>query len=234
MKKTFLITAFLFSTLIFSQTIYKYPKGKDFYHGGLVKFYEDLHEILVDKKLNSCNYKKELAAIGIVINTNATAKLIESEDTDNKCSRQIVGEAIQYMKGWIPLEDENGRYTSAVKEFFYLDDLFDHYEVGYLPEKYFSEATFEGGNSEFRKKTEEKVLINNYKFNQDFKILVTFTIDKEGIIKNIQLNPKTDNNEFDAMIESSILSIKEKWTPAKYRDIPIESKMKLPLSFHFD
>ena len=73
--------------------------------------------------------------------------------------------------------------------------------------------------------------ISQFTFIGTFKLEVTFDIEADGKMSNVELKESTGLKEFDEMVLGSIRSIKNKWTPAKVGDVPIISKFRLPLSF---
>lgn len=92
-------------------------------------------------------------------------------------------------------------------------------------------ASFEGGINNFRKKVFQNINMNRFSFSGTFKLEVTFIVEPDGSMSNVLLTESSGLQEFDKMVISGIKAIRNKWTPAKSLDIPISSRFRLPLSF---
>ncbi len=58
MKKTFFIFFLAFVSLYKAQILDEYHDKQTFYEGGMVNFYKDVHEFLINSKLKECDVKK--------------------------------------------------------------------------------------------------------------------------------------------------------------------------------
>jgi hypothetical protein len=55
----------------------KYPKGQSDYNGGNIQFYKELHQLIVDKKIQACESKTELYSVKFVVYPDATIKFVK-------------------------------------------------------------------------------------------------------------------------------------------------------------
>ena len=88
MKIHFLFFCFI-SAFCNAQILDQFPKGQDFYEGGITKFYQDFHQIILDKNLQPCENKKELYLVKLLLTKDAKIKFIKDFDSvnisKNKC-----------------------------------------------------------------------------------------------------------------------------------------------------
>ena len=238
-KKIFIFYFICISVIFNAQILDRYPKGLEFYEGGRVAFYKQFHELLLEKKIQPCENKNEDYIVKVVVYPDSKIKLVKQDSltiSNSKCSYEITREVLKYMKGWKPAEIEGTQHAALVEIPIYVDDLFDKYTDSYLPEIYFTNPEFDGGLNEFRKKVANNIDLARFstKGSVTFRLEVSFFVDPEGKIQDLQLSQKTDNNEFNNMVLQSVKSIKKKWKPATFHSIPVKSYFRLPLSFNFE
>lgn len=226
----------LISTLSFSQAILeRYPEGQNDYIGGNVAFYKEFHQILLDRNIKPCENKDEVYTLRLLVTPEKTIKYIKEEDAEKlkqkKCTYDLAREVVKYMKNWNPAIVDGNKVSSLTSFLIVPDHLFENYTEGYDPVKISTDATYQGGFNEFRKKVSRNIDLSRFAFNGVFKLEVTFTIGTEGDMSDVQISQSSGLADFDRMIISSVKSIRNKWTPAKIRNIALASKFRLPLNF---
>jgi len=237
MRKTLLLL--LLPVFCFSQDILEnYPAGQTDYIGGNVQFYKDFQEILKAKNLKPCENKTENLTFKLVVYPDKTVKYVKDEDpksvTDNKCTFDLTREVLKYLKAWNPAT-VNEKPVAAVTSFLIIpNELFGELPANYDPIKDLKMATYEGGINAYRKKVFQSINLSRFTFDGTFRLEVTFVVEKDGKISNIQLAQSSGLKEFDDMIINSIKSIRNKWTPGTIHNIPIRSRFRLPLAFSME
>lgn len=224
-----------FSSTLFSQEIHEfYPPNQTDYIGGNIQFYKDFHQVLVDRKLEPCSNKEENLSFGIVIYPDNSIKYIKGKDPDEakyKCTFELTKEVLKYLDGWNPAEIDNKKVAAATSFLIIPNDLFSP-----LPDQYdtvgkMEMATYEGGINAFRKKVFQSIDLSRFKFDSTFRLEVTFIIERDGSMSNVELAQSTGLAEFDTMVVNSISKIKNKWTPGKINQVPVRYRFRLPLAF---
>ena len=222
----------------FAQIYEKYPEKQDDYYGGNVGFYKDFHNVLMERKMKPCENKNEFYSLKIVVYPDKTIKYVKDEDSvnvaNNKCTFDLARGVIKYMNRWKPAVVE-GKEVSAITSFMIIpDDLFNNYKEGYDAMNTLKMPEYEGGINNFRKKVFQTIDLSRFKYDQEFRLTVTFVIDKEGKMTDVRLVQSSGLKEFDDMIVKNISRIKNKWTPAKIHDNPVIYKFNLPLTFRIN
>ncbi|RKS96734.1 energy transducer TonB [Chryseobacterium defluvii] len=230
---------FVIISLCNAQVLDRYPIDSQFYQGGRTNFYKEFHQLLLDKKIPQCSNKNEYLNLKLVVYPDSTIKLVKQDSaliTKAKCTYDASREVLRYMKNWIPAEINGEKHPAIVTVQIYMDDLYEKYTDSYLPENYTTQAEFKDGIMGFRKEVANAIDVNRFQTNSAviFSLEVNFEIDQEGKMQNVELARETDNKDFNNMILQSIRSIKKKWKPAMFHNIPIKSHFRLPLSFNFE
>lgn len=238
MKKIILFAFTFVIGLSQAQIFEKYPDGQDYYKGGRKEFYKQFHNLLIKKNLKPCENKDELYSLEVVVYPDSTIKFVKQDSAkfvDTKCAYELTRIVLKDMKDWSPAIIEGKNYPTLAKIAIYPDDLFENYVDSYLPEMYYKMAEYEGGINAFRKKVANNIDVSRFrpKNYTNFKLEVTFVINKEGQIEDAKLVKKTDNSEFNEMVLDAIKSIKKKWKPATMHDKPVKFNFRLPLTFNF-
>ncbi|WP_228377899.1 energy transducer TonB [Chryseobacterium luteum] len=231
----------LFLTVFFIKmlgqgTVADYPKGMESYEGGEVQFYRDFHQILIDKGLKPCENKSEFYNLKIVVYEDTSVKYgIDNSETasKNKCALELGVKVLEYMNKWKPAVI-NGIKKTAVTSFLIVPDLmFSRYEDGYTAKDLARLLGLPGGINSFRAEVAKQIDLNGFVWTQPFKLVVNFSVSKEGKMENVKLQESSGNTEFDQRIIDGIKRMrKKKWTPAKRYGEPVESFYTLPLTFH--
>ena len=81
------------------------------------------------------------------------------------------------------------------------------------------------------KRQVQDIDMRRFTFNGKFRIEVTFVIEKDGKMSNVQLAQSSGLKEFDDMLVNRIKGIRNKWTPASIHGVPIKYRFRLPLLF---
>lgn len=233
MKHWIYILLFI-SSLLDAQVLESYPKNQDFYIGGVEKFYQDFQNVLVEKQLKPCENRNEIVVFSLIVYPDSTIKYVKEMDESvlnaNKCTFDLAKNTIKSLKDWIPAE-VNGKKVPAIAKFiFYPNDFFENFSTNYNPEKHITPAEFPGGIKEFRKKFFQRYDVRGFNYSNDFKIAISFMIDRNGNAMVTNFDIPIENQDYLKMVMDAIEGIKTKWKPATYKGLPIESFFKFPLS----
>lgn len=211
-----------------------YPKGQDFYEGGLVGFYKDAHEYLVNNKRNECD-GKEIYQPRIIVTALGSVKLVKDSDTlniaKNKCAYDLSIEILKNLKGWKPAKVK-GNTLGAVTEFiFYPKDLMSNYKAGYNADDFVLSSQYPGGLKKFNKDFHDnfQALFMDYHINGEVNL--EFYVNEEGHIVNPRIYPSIDNKNFNIDFMRTLSRLKKVWKPALYSNIPIKQKIAFPVKF---
>ncbi|KIA89298.1 energy transducer TonB [Kaistella jeonii] len=225
----------LISSFLFSQDIRQgYPPNQTSYIGGDTQFYKDFHEVLLDKKLQTCPNKDENISFLLVVYPDKTIKYVKPADAEfeeSKCTFELTKEVLKYLDGWNPAEFDGKKIAATTSFTIIPDELFGELKEGYDPIKDMELAMYEGGIENFRKKVSQSINLTNYNFSGILRLEVTFVIERDGSMSTVQLAHSSGLKEFDTMILRTISRIKNKWTPAKIHGKPIRFRFRLPLAF---
>ncbi|WP_415324504.1 energy transducer TonB family protein [Chryseobacterium sp. MMS23-Vi53] len=238
-KRILLFCLIFISSAFNAQILESYPNGTEFYKGGRVEFYRQFHDILLKQKLKPCDDKNEFYHLEVVVYPDATIKFVKQDSSkfsNSKCTYDLTRVVLKFMKDWSPAEVDGKKEAALVKIPMFADDLFEKYVDSYLPEMYSTVPEYEGGIQEFRKKVANSIDTGRFvaKTSVRFTVETTFAINAEGKMEDVKLSRETDNKEFNEMILTAIKSIKKKWKPATYHNIPVKYHFRLPLTFNFD
>lgn len=224
-----------FSGLLFSQEIHEfYPPNQTDYLGGNVQFYKDFHQVLMDKKIEPCADKTENLSFGIVVYPDSSIKYIRGKDPDEekfKCTFELTKEVLKYLKGWNPAVVDGKKVAAATSFLIIPNDLFSPLPANYDTVGKMEQATYEGGINAFRKKVFQSIDLSRFKFDGTFRLEVTFIIERNGSMSNVELAQSSGLPEFDKMIITSISKIRNKWISGKINQVPVRYRFRLPLAF---
>lgn len=231
-----LFISLFISIFCFSQDfLEKYPKGQEDYFGGNTKFYEDFHQAIINNDLKTCENPDEYYYLNLLIYPDQTIKFVKDEDPTlaekNKCAFELAREGAKYLKGWKAATVGNEKVIALTGFYIFPSDLFTDYKPDYDATKSFENATYEGGLNKFRQKIAQNIDLRRFSYNMNFKIVLTFTIDPDGNLINLELAENTGIKEFDEMIIKNVKSIQNKWTPAKIKGRSVSSRFRIPLTF---
>lgn len=223
------------SSILFSQEIHEfYPPNQTDYIGGNVQFYKDFHQVLIEKKLEPCTNKNENLSFGIVIYPDNSIKYIKGKDPDEekfKCTFEMTKTVLKYLKGWNPAVVDNKKVAAATSFLIIPNDLFSELPANYDTVGKMEIAMYNGGINAFRKKVFQSIDLSRFKFDRTFRLEVTFIIERDGSMSNVELAQPSGLQEFDTMVINSISKIRNKWTPGSINGVPVRYKFRLPLAF---
>ncbi|MCZ2085575.1 MAG: hypothetical protein LC112_15010 [Flavobacteriales bacterium] len=239
MKNILLLIFTLAFHSLFSQKILEnYPTTQNAYKGGNIQLFKDMQDFFVKNDLRPCN-ENEMYWITLLIDETGKAYLVrnprdEKAVEENKCSYELAKKVLGSLKNWQPAT-ENGVKVRAYFDFpFYTKVFFENYKEGYDILKDFKTPEFPGGINQFRKEFTTK-LMNNLDFRSytpSGRFTVFFTVNTDGSLSNIDIEPKLENTEnFFKDISTSILKVKTKWKPGEVSGNAVRYNFRLPLNF---
>lgn len=240
MKKILLFT--LLGSLFFAQqkeeaapAIYdKYPKGQSDYNGGNIQFYKELHQLIVDKKIQPCENKTELYSVKFVVYPDATIKFVKEEYPEkaekNKCAFDLTRKLFKYLDGWKPAEVGGQKVAAITSMIIFPDALFDKYTEGYDIINYMVPAKYNNGINRFRSDLMNGIDVRSLIDSGGGKAVILFDINEKGEKENIHLEEEIGNKSFNNIIIQGIKNIKGKWTPEMIHGIPVKSRFRFPIT----
>ncbi len=229
----------LFLCSIFSKAQFEnFPKDQSPYDGGMEKYYEDFHRIIVEKKLQPCTNTDELYHFKVLIMPDSTIKFVKDSDEkdviENKCAYNLARAVAKFQTGWKPAII-NGQRTATIAEFLiYPDDLFEKYQSGYDSSSVYTLPMYSGGINKFREQVSKNIDLSKFNWNGKFRVVTRFIVETDGSISDITLEESSGLSAFDEMVIKSIKKIKGQWTPGKIHLRAVRSRMKFPLTFSMD
>lgn len=235
-KKIFILIFIISIKLLYSQNevLDEYPKNQEFYEGGAVSFYKEIHEYLENNKFSECD-AKEIYQPRIIVTKDAFVKLVQDGDTENiknnKCAYDLAKEVVKNLKHWKPAEVK-GRKIGALTEFiFYPKDVMSNYRENYKADTFITHAQYPDGNKVFSKDFHDNfmVLFEDYHINGDVNL--EFYIDGNGHIVNPRIYPEIFDIKFNIDFLRTLSRLKKTWKPALYSNIPIKERIGMPLNF---
>jgi hypothetical protein len=245
MKKTILFFSLLLSALSYSQILDEYPAGQRFYNGGITQFYEDFHNVLLEKELSPCENKKELLLLKFIVFPDKTIKFAKDADSlsyaANKCTYELSKEVFADLDGWQPamVNNENKQYyyPALVKIYVYPDDLFENFHKGYNIVQKYKKPEFPGGTEAFSKMVGGIVDLHKVEFGfLDEQYTMYFNLNKNSEIINIEISPKPKHENLEKELIYGIKGIRKKWKPATIHDIPVDAleRFRFPVMINVD
>lgn len=206
----------------------KYPRGLDFYKGGSSQFYKDLYDIFIKNGFKRCNNRESEMFVAKIEIVKGEAK-INNTDIQDDCPTQLFIKGlteINKLNKWKSLPDSQNKFTIV----FYPIDYFENFKNGYTPEGLVKEAEFPGGMDAFRNQLMNNIKKQNIK-NVNLQIIIRFKINNEGVLNNIVIEKPRD---LDEVVKNKIIDaveqINTKWKPYTFRDAPIISSYRIPIS----
>lgn len=237
-KKT--LTAIFLSAAAFSQAqiLDSYPRNDDFYYGGQAQFFRDFHKIAMEKNIQPCENKDEIYMVKLIIDEKGEIKYVRDADNinvaqSNKCAYDMGLKVLKYMNKFKPLT-VNGEKVQSMTSFYLIPDvLLKNFNENFIVIE--KAPAYKGlpdvGIMQFRKDVVSKIYINDFKWNQDFRLEVRFMVNTDGTIQDVKLEESSGVPEFDRRIVSAVQNLKRKWTPATINNIPVRYRFRLPLKF---
>lgn len=198
------------------------------YKGGPVQFYKDLNKVLIDSYSQHCNNKMSEMFLAEIEIEEGQAKIINKNLSEN-CPTQVFIKAlaeINKLKKW----KKGSNVQKYVSIMFYPIDYFDNFKENYTTQGLKKNAEFPGGFIAFRNR-----LISNLK-NQNIKSVdgitaeIQFKINEKGFLNDIKIKPDDLQEDIKNKITKAVEQITEKWQPESFRDVPVISSFRIPIS----
>lgn len=228
------MNSFLFSQ---SEILDQYPRNADFYEGGISQLYNDINQIIIDKKLEPCENPKELYRARLLLTKEGEIKFVKDPDSDNvaenKCAHDLSLKLATNLKtkSWNPAIVKGAKYSSIIELLIFPDDLFEKYRRGYNPYHFYKAATLKNGKDKLYTKFRNnfKSLFSDYHISGRFYL--DFYIDKDGEIVSPGLQPDIMNDKFKREFFRTLQRLNGQWNPATFHEFPIKSKISIPMGF---
>lgn len=219
------------------ESIYLFPEEQIPYIGGYEQFYKDFNKILMDKNISPCENQGEFYEFAVLINPESKISFVadpeDYNDKNSKCAKDASREVAKYLTGWNPAMIE-GKKVSAVAKFVIIpDQLFGKLEDGYNAVKNKEETLpeFPGGINAFRTEVVNNVDLSRFKYNQAFRLEVTFVVERDGTVQDVKLAQSSGNKQFDNMVIRAFIRVKVKWKPATIYKQNVRYRFRMPLAF---
>ncbi|HFK5587001.1 TPA: energy transducer TonB [Elizabethkingia anophelis] len=210
-----------------------YPKDQQYYMGGQVQFYKELHQVFIDKKLKPCDNKNELYTAWVVINPDASIVIPKESEVKNindiRCTYNLVRDSFKYLNNWRPATVDGKSVAAIVYISIFPDILFDNYKEAYKLEDYISDPEFAEGIDAFRQKFVNIASIDRFRIRNIKKIIINFSVSKNGEVEDIKLDKSSGNKKFDDMLINSVRKIEGKWIPGMIHGVPVRSHFRFPI-----
>lgn len=233
--KNFFILFFLVAVSMFkAQILDEYPDKQSFYEGGMVNFYKDAHEYLVNSKSKECD-EKEIYQPRFIVTEKSEVKLIKDSDTaniaKNKCAYDLSREILKNLKKWKPAEAKGWKIGAITEFILYPKDVMSNYQPGYDAGRFVSHTKYPEGSKAFHTLFQDNfmAIFSDYQLNG--KVNLEFYISKDGHIINPRIYPEVDNRNFNIDFMRTLSRMKRIWIPAFYKDIPIIERISFPVQF---
>ena len=229
MRYKFYVFLFLLNTILFkAQILDEYPKNQDFYEGGFVQFYKDLNQIFIKNGFKPCNNRESEMFVAQIEIVDDKAQ-VNNKNIKEDCPTQLFMKGlieINKLNKWKTMLDSQNKFTIP----FYPIDYFDNFKNGYTPEGLSKNAEFPGGIDEFRSQLVKNIKKQKIK-NWGLQIVIRFKISNDGTLYNISIEKPRDLDE-DSKIKiiKSVEQINTKWEPHTFRNTPIISNFRVPIT----
>ncbi|MEJ5052110.1 hypothetical protein WH221_19970 [Chryseobacterium culicis] len=234
MKKTFIIFFLAFVSLYKAQILDEYPEKQSFYEGGMVNFYKDVHEFLINSKLKECD-GKEIYQPRIIITDKSEVKFIKDQDTANiarnKCAYDLSREVLKNLKKWKPAEVKGWKIGAITEFILYPKDVMSNYQPGYDANKFVAHTKYPEGSKAFHTLFHDNFMMIFEDYQLNGKVNLEFYISKDGHIINPRIYPEIYNQNFNNDFMRTLARMKKIWIPAFYKDIPIVERISFPVQF---
>ena len=235
--KRILFLLVLFPLFCSAQILDAYPKGQEFYRGGITKLYEDVHEVFTKFNIKPCENKNEFYNLKLVVNKDASISLVKDYDElaikENSCAYEKAKLAVSNILGWQPAEVEGQKFPAVVEVPFYPASLFSGYRAGYTAYQYFKPVSYPGGQKALEDDLKQYFmgLFFDYQINGD--LVMIFKIDRYGHIYDLVLESRIENEEFKKDIIKTIKRFNKKktWIPASIHGQPVASEFHYTANF---
>lgn len=218
-----------------------YPYGQEAYLGGKKQLYKEIHQALIENKIEKCKDSTQSYKVKVIVKQDASILFVKNPDSayinKNKCAYELSKNVVKYLKNWKSAEHKTGKLNAMYEFDFYPSDLFDEYDVDYIGihvDKNIPQ--FPGGIMEFRNQFQKVFNYPNSDFKGQIKCEVYFMIDKEGLMTNLIVKSSPYNPNFEKSITTALQKLKKtKWIiPNNYSSLKELYRVRFPVSFNFD
>ncbi|WP_300685914.1 energy transducer TonB [Chryseobacterium sp.] len=184
--------------------------------------------------------KTEIYFINLKIDEDGKPALIKKKgDEDiiakNKCAFDLAVKSLGNLKKWQPAEVKGKKIAAYFNFPFVPKDFFENYKSDYDINKAYQSAPLPGGMGAFRKEMKKSLqdYLDTDSYQPKGRFLVSFAVDIDGTITDIDIEPKVENYEtFLEGVKFAMKKIKGKWTPAKRKGEPVKSWYRIPIDFN--
>jgi len=233
--KKIIFLFFAISSLQFqSQILDEYPSGQDFYKGGNISFYKDVHEYLISKNFKECG-ENEIFQPRIIVTKDAEVKMIKDNDTANisanKCAYDLSLNILKNLKNWQPAIVKNNKIGSITEFIIYPKDLMSRYKENYNADNFVLYAKYPKGKAAFDKEFHDNFMTLFADFAIQGNINLEFYVSKEGKITDSRIFPEISDRNFNISFLRTLSRMKKVWQPALYKNIPIKQRISFPMNF---
>ncbi|WP_179470547.1 energy transducer TonB [Chryseobacterium sp. H1D6B] len=233
-KKTALFVILIISGFNKAQVLDEYPKNQDFYEGGMVNFYKEAHDYLINNKFKECD-AKEIYQPRILISKDAIVKLVKDNDTANiarnKCAHDLSLEVIKNLKNWKTAEVKGMKIGGITEFIFYPKDIMSSYKENYNAEQLVVYAQYPNGNKAFDKEFHDNFMALFADYGINGTVNLEFYINEKGNIVNPRIYPSIFDRTFNVDFMRTLSRLKKTWKPSLYSNIPIKQRVAFPLNF---
>lgn len=233
-KNIFIALCLILLSFYNAQVLDEYPKKQDFYEGGLVNFYKEAHDYLLNNNFKECD-TKEIYQPRILVTKDGIVKVVKDNDTayiaKNKCAFDLSMGIIKNLKHWKPA-DVKGEKMGAITEFiFYPRDVMSNYKEKYNANDFVISAQYPKGYEAFHKDFHDEFMSLFADYHINGSINLEFYIDKDGHIINPRIYPEISDKKFNIDFLRTLSRLKKTWKPALYSNIPIKERIVYPMNF---
>jgi hypothetical protein len=227
----------VFISFFKAQVLDEYPENQDFYEGGIVNFYKEAHDYLINNNLKECG-SNEIYQPRILITKDAVVKIIKDYDTlnikQNKCAYDLSMGIIKNLKNWKPAEAKGMKLGAITDLVFYPKDLMSNYKEKYVAYNFMTSTQYPGGIKAFKKDFHDGFMMLFFDYHITGDINLEFYVDKDGYIVNPRIYPQINDKDFNIDFLRTLARLKKIWKPALYSNIPIKQRISYPMKFSME
>lgn len=233
-KKNIILLCLGFTIVSKAQILDEYPKKQTFYKGGIENFYKEVHQFLIENKVQECG-ENEIYVPRILVTQNGDVKQIQDADSENiaknKCAYDLSLLVLKNLKNWNPAKVDGNDFGAIADFIFYPKDLISNYKENYNPLKFVSDAQYPGEKNAFDRLFHDNVMQLFVDYNINGTINLEFFINEKGEISNARIYPDVNNKDFKNDFFRALKRMKKLWQPALYSNMPIRQRISYPLNF---
>ncbi|RQP11925.1 MAG: hypothetical protein EAS48_05875 [Chryseobacterium sp.] len=227
-----------FETLFSQNVLPDFPDGQSPYKGGTGQMLVEMQDYFRKSGLHACE-KNEAYMVNLKIDETGRPALIKrkGDEQKNNCAFDLAVKSLGSLRNWQPAEEKGKKVVAYFSFPFMPQDFFDNFKTGYDIPQIYRAAEVEGGKEAYRKEIIKNLhgYIDWDLYLPNGKFIVTFDITSNGKVENMEIEPKVQNSkDFFDNIKFAVKRVNSKWTPAKIKGIPIDTRVRLSLNFISD